>query len=103
MTESRKVAVFGAVVIVVAAWLSAAATPAFGDGCRIIMASTECDNCKNTCCESYNADMSMCRITKFLCWLVLDFECPGFTLCKMQADENLERCEMLCDADYGDC
>jgi len=89
--------------VLLAGFVTTAAAPAAGEGCRIVMPITQCDTCKNACCESYNSDMQMCQIIRFLCWLEFDFECAGFTLCKMQAEENLERCEMLCEADYGDC
>jgi hypothetical protein len=78
-------------------------TRAQAEGCRIVNAQTGCDVCKNNCCYAYNSHMESCRVIRRLCRLHGDLECPGYTLCVLEAQHDLDICNVLCQLDYPNC
>jgi hypothetical protein len=55
--------------------------------CKIVMAQTGCDVCRNNCCYDHNSDMESCRVIRRLCRVAGD----------------LESCNAMCRLDYQNC
>ncbi len=92
-------------VLVLLAALSLGALPRRGEagGCRMVMAQTECDACKNACCADYHAHMEACRTILFLCRLAGDDVCAGYVLCVLEAEHDFDICNAMCELDWPDC